>query len=163
MSLAGVGAVLVMFVAIFLIPLGLPGIWVMVAVVGLGTLLAEVSAGILMVTVALAAVAELAEFLILRGMSKRYGGSARAFWGAVFGGLAGVIIGMPIPVIGPVIAGILGSFIGAAALALHESGDIRSAGRVGWGVVLARVLAAVMKVGAAIVILVLGGTAWLIR
>lgn len=163
MSPAGVGAVLVMFLAIFLIPLGLPGIWIMVAVVGLGTLMGHVGAGILVATVALAALAELAEFLILRNMSRRYGGSARAFWGAVFGGLAGVVIGMPIPILGPVIAGIVGSFIGAAALALTESGDIRSAGRVGWGVVLARVLAAVLKVGAAIVVLVLGGTAWLIR
>ncbi|HUP18991.1 MAG TPA: DUF456 family protein, partial [Gemmatimonadota bacterium] len=94
--------------------------------------------------------------------SLRYGGSSRAFWGAVFGGLVGVIIGFPVPVIGPVIAGIIGSFVGAAGVALLESRDVAGATRVGWGVVLARVFAAVAKVAAAIVILVVGGTAWVL-
>ncbi|MCA1789435.1 MAG: hypothetical protein LC667_06135, partial [Thioalkalivibrio sp.] len=71
-------------------------------------------------------------------------------------------MGFPVPIVGPVIAGVLGSFIGAAAVALYESRDVASASRVGWGVVLARALAAAVKVAAAVVILAIGGTAWIV-
>ena len=156
-------AVLVMAAAIFLIPLGLPGLWVMVAVVGAGAVLGHVGPAAVMVVVAIAAVAEAVEFLIVRNMSMRYGGSSRAFWGAVLGGFAGLFIGFPIPLVGPVVVGILGSFAGAAAVAIWETRDARSAARVGWGVVLGRVMSAFMKVAAAIVILVVGGSAWILR
>lgn len=155
-------AALVMAASIFLIPLGLPGLWIMVAVVGLGTAMGHVAAGVLLLVVAVAAVAEALELLIVRRMSIRYGGSTRAFWGAVLGGFAGLFIGSPIPVIGPVLVGILGSFAGAAAVAVWETRDARAAARVGWGVVLARVIAAFVKVSAAMVILVVGGAAWII-
>ena len=156
-------ATLIMLLAIFLIPLGLPGLWIMVAVVGVGALMGYVGPAAVMIVVAVAAVAEVLEFLILRNMSARYGGSSRAFWGAVLGGLAGVVVGFPFPVIGPVIAGILGSFIGAAGVTLWEGRDLAGATRVGWGVVLARGIAAAAKVAAAIVILVVGGAAWVLR
>ena len=66
-------ATLVMLLAIFLIPLGLPGLWVMVAVVGVGALLGHVGPAALVIVVAAAALAELLEFLILKSMSARYG------------------------------------------------------------------------------------------
>ena len=155
-------ATLVMAAAIFLIPLGLPGLWIMVAVVGAGTLFGHVGPAALILAVATAAVAELLEFLIVSRMNLRFGGSSRAFWGAILGGFAGIVIGFPIPIIGPVVAGILGSFVGAAGVSLWESRDVTAAGRVGWGVVLARVIAAVVKVAAAIIILVVGGAAWIL-
>ena len=155
-------ATLVMFVALFLIPLGLPGLWIMVAVVAAGAVLGHVGPAAVIITIALAGVAELLELLIVRNMSLRYGGSSRAFWGAVIGGVIGLVLGFPVPVVGPVIAGILGSFVGATALTLWETRDLAGATRVGWGVVLARVFAAVVKVAAAIVILVVGGTAWVV-
>ena len=154
---------LLMLLALFLIPLGLPGLWIMVALVGVGAFMNEVGAGVLFTVVAAAAVAELLEFLIVKRFSSRYGGTNAAFWGAVIGGFLGVIIGMPIPIIGPLVAGIVGSFLGAGAAAYYQSRDLVAAGRVGWGVVLARLVAAVAKVGAAIIILVVGGTAWIIR
>ncbi len=162
MMLLGWAAVLVMFLCILLIPLGWPGLWLMVAVVGAGALLGAVGAGALMTVVAVAATAEFLEFLIVRRMSIRYGGTNRAFWGAVIGGTVGVFVGLPIPVLGPVVAGVVGSFIGAAALSLHESGDLAAASRVGWGVVLARGMAAALKVAAAFVVLAIGGTAWIV-
>lgn len=155
-------AALVMAAAIFLIPLGLPGLWIMVAIVGVGAIMGHVGAVVLGVVVATAAIAEALEFFIVRSMSLRYGGTTRAFWGAVLGGFAGLFVGTPVPIIGPVIMGIVGSFVGAAAVAVWETRDARAAARVGWGVVLARVIAAFVKVAAAIVILVLGGAAWII-
>jgi uncharacterized protein YqgC (DUF456 family) len=163
MSLLGWAATLVMFLAILLIPLGWPGLWIMVAVVGLGALLGQVGLGPLVLVLAIAGAAELLEFLIVRRMSLRYGGTNRAFWGAILGGTVGVLIGVPIPVLGPVIAGVIGSFLGAGAMALHESRDLAAATRVGWGVVLARALAAAVKVAAAFVVLAIGGTAWIVR
>lgn len=163
MSFLGLAAILAMIVAILVIPLGWPGLWVMIAVVGAGTLMGEVGAGALLAAVAVAAAAEALEFVIVRNMSLKYGGSNRAFWGALVGGTVGVFVGVPIPLAGPVLAGVLGSFLGAAAVALHESGDVGSATRVGWGVVLARAFAAGVKIAAAFVILAIGGTAWVVR
>lgn len=163
MSLLGWGATFVMFLSILLIPIGFPGLWIMVAVVGVGAMLGEIGPGVVVMVIAVAATAELLEFLIVRRMSIRYGGSNRAFWGAIIGGTVGVFMGFPIPVVGPVVAGVLGSFIGAGAIALYESRDLASASRVGWGVVLARAIAAAMKVAAAFVILAVGGTAWIVR
>lgn len=162
MSALGWIATLVMFLAILVIPLGWPGLWIMVAIVGFGAILGQVGAGPLIVVLAVAASAELLEFVIVRRMSLRYGGTSRAFWGAIIGGTIGVLVGAPVPILGPVIAGIVGSFLGAAAMALHESRDLAAATRVGWGVVLARALAAALKVAAAFVVLAVGGTAWIV-
>ena len=154
-------AIVVMLASLLLIPIGLPGLWIIVAVVATGSFLGHVAWGVTVAAAAIAGAAELLELFIVRGMSRRYGGSSGAFWGAVLGGLAGVVIGLPVPVIGSVLAGMVGSFAGAAAMALYESRDVAGAARVGWGVVLARVLAAFVKVAAALLILVIGGAAWI--
>ncbi|MFO7894100.1 MAG: DUF456 family protein [Longimicrobiales bacterium] len=163
MSLPGIAVTVMMVLAILLIPIGLPGLWIMVALVGVGVWLGEVAGWVLMASVALAAVAELAEWLIVRNMNVRYGGSSRAFWGAIGGGLVGVLIGAPIPVVGSIVAGFLGSFLGAALVTYRELEDLDAARRVGWGVLLARVFGVALKVGVAVVILVLGGAAWVVR
>ncbi len=163
MSIVGIAAAALMFLCILLIPLGWPGLWIMVGIVALGGLLGAVGWAVILAVVLLAAAAELLEFLIVRNMSARYGGSPAAFWGAIAGGTAGVFVGVPVPVVGPVVAGVLGSFVGAAAVALYESRDVAAASRVGWGVVLARAVAAFVKIAAALVILVVGGTAWIVR
>jgi uncharacterized protein len=162
MTLLGIVAILVMALAMLLIPLGWPGIWVMVAVVAAGALLSEVGWGIVVLVTLVAAAAEAVEFLIVYQLGARYGGSSRAFWGAVLGGTIGVFVGFPVPILGPVIAGLLGSFIGAAIATLQEGGGLSTAGRVGWGTVLGRVVSTGVKVAAAIVVLIVGGAAWLL-
>jgi uncharacterized protein len=157
----GIVATLAMALAIFLIPLGWPGIWVMVGIVGVGALLGEVGWGVLVLVALVAGAAEAVEFLIVYQLGSRYGGSSRAFWGAVIGGTIGVFVGFPVPVVGPVIAGFLGSFIGAAIATLQEGGSLTAAGRVGWGTLLGRVISAGVKVAAAIIVLAIGGTAWI--
>jgi uncharacterized protein len=162
MSLIGIVAALAMFVAIFLIPLGWPGIWVMVGIVAVGSVVGHVSWGLLVLVVLVAGAAELVEFLIVHQLSVRYGGSSRAFWGAVLGGTVGVLMGFPVPFLGPVIAGFLGSFIGAALATLSEGGGLAEARRVGWGVIIGRTISTGVKVAAAFVVLAIGGTAWII-
>jgi len=154
--------ILIMIPALFIIPLGLPGLWILVAVLAAGALAGEVGLAPLATAVALAVAAELAEFLFVKRMSDRYGGSRSAFWGALVGGLVGVIVGAPIPVIGSVVAGILGSFLGAAAVTLWEQRHLPSAARVGWGVALGRIVAIAAKMAVGVVILVTGAWALLV-
>ena len=148
--------VALMVISLLLIPLGLPGAWIMVAILAAGAIYKVVGFFTLVIVVAVAAVAEVLEFVFVKRLNQQYGGSKKAFWGAIVGGILGVIIGAPIPIIGSIIAGFLGSFIGSAAVTLAETRNIDSARRVGWGVVLGRALAAVVKTFAGLVILVLG-------
>ncbi len=146
-----------------MIPLGLPGLWIMVA-----TLLFLAIGGLSSYGLALtAAVAVLfvegAEWVILKRMGAAYGGSKKAFWGAVFGGMAGVFVGMPVPLIGPIVAAFLGTFVGALAVTWWETRSLAHSMRVGWGVLLARAAAVALKVGTGVAILiatVLGMVLW---
>jgi uncharacterized protein len=151
--------ILIMLVALLLVPLGVPGLWIMVAVLGVGVWLGEVGWLLLIVCAAVAAAAELAEWVILDRMNARYGGSRMAFWGAIIGGIVGVFVGMPVPIVGSVLAGFLGSFVGAAAATIYETRHVESAARVGWGTLLGRMWAAGAKVAGGFIILVLGGAA----
>jgi uncharacterized protein len=161
-SMLAILGILVMLVALLLTPIGVPGLWIMVAVLGIGVWAGEVGLLILGVAVVLAAAAEVIEFFIVERMNVRYGGSRLAFWGAIVGGFAGVIIGMPVPVVGSVIAGFIGSLLGAAAATLYETRHVESAARVGWGTLLGRMWAAAAKVAAGVIILVLGSAALLL-
>jgi uncharacterized protein len=154
-------AVLVMVFALFAIPLGFPGLWIMVAVLAVGAVYKAVGLVTIVVVLLIAAIAELLEFVFVKRLNQRYGGSRKAFWGAIIGGIIGVIVGLPVPIIGSVIAAFVGSFIGSAVVTLAETRDLRAAHRVGWGVTLGRALAAVVKVFAGLVILVIGGFALL--
>jgi uncharacterized protein len=154
--------ILIMAVALLLTPLGVPGLWIMVAVLGVGTWLGAVGLAILVMCVVLAAAAEVVEYMIIDRMNVRYGGSRLAFWGAIIGGVAGVLIGMPVPVIGSIVAGFLGSFAGAAVATLYETRKVESAARVGWGTLMGRMWAAAAKVAAGVIIFVLGSAALLL-
>jgi uncharacterized protein len=154
--------IVIMVVALMLTPLGVPGLWIMVAVLAGGVWLGEVGWLILGFCVVVAAAAELIEYAILDRMNVRYGGSRLAFWGAIAGGIAGVLIGLPVPIVGSVIAGFIGSFAGAAAATLYQTRHVESAARVGWGTLLGRMWAAGAKVAAGFVILVVGSAALLL-
>ena len=90
-ALAWIGFV-VMIVSLFLIPLGLPGVWIMIAILFLGVVNGMVSGWIFFLLVLLAGFAEFLEFVAVGRMTARYGGTSRTFWGAVVGGLAGALI-----------------------------------------------------------------------
>ncbi|MBR9988994.1 MAG: DUF456 domain-containing protein [Gemmatimonadetes bacterium] len=154
--------ILIMGIALFLTPLGIPGLWIMVGVLAIGTIAGEVGIFTIVVCLVLALGAEILEYLIVQKLNVRYGGSRLAFWGAIFGGVAGVIVGMPIPLIGSLIAGFIGTFAGAMAATLYETKRFDSAARVGWGVLIGRMWAAATKVAAGIVIFVLGSAALLV-
>jgi len=100
-----------------LIPVGLPGLWLIVlGIVGYGWLtdFRSLTVGFIALAIGLALLAELAEAWIGFRFARRYGGSSRAGWGALAGGLAGAVVGVPVPVVGSVVGGFVGAFAGAA-------------------------------------------------
>lgn len=150
-------AILALVGALLSVPIGLPGVWIM-----LGVLLIAVIAGAVpwlpwLGLVGITGIAEVGEFFILKRYGERYGGSKKAFWGAIIGGFVGVIVGIPVPIIGSVLAALLGTFIGAAVVTVVEGNGVGKATKVGGGVMLARVLATGLKLGVGMIVLVVGG------
>ena len=156
-------AVVVMAAALLTVPVGLPGVWIMVVVLLVGMVAGWVSWPVWLLLAVMAGVAEVLEFLVLQRMGARYGGTRSAFWGAVGGGLLGIVVGAPIPVVGSLVAGMAGTFLGAGAVTLYWTRSAAAASRVGWGMLLARVLAVGLKVAVGIAVLVVGGGALLLE
>jgi len=153
--LVGLG-VAVMLAGLLMVPLGLPGNWLMLLVVAAGAVADRVGLLTLGILVGVVIVAELAEFLLVRAASARYGGSSAAFWGAVAGGLIGAIVGAPVPLVGSLVAGVGGTFVGAAAVSLWRTRRPGEATRVAWGAVLGRAASAAVKTAAGVAVLVTG-------
>lgn len=153
--------VLLMIPCLFLIPLGLPGTWIMLGLLGLAVWIEAVAWWLWLILIAIAGAAEVAEFFIVRRANRTYGGSRRAFWGAILGGTVGVLVGIPvpIPVVAPLLGGLAGTFLGAALVTYRETRRMRSAGRVAWGTLIGRAFAAAAKTAAGVVILVVGAMA----
>jgi uncharacterized protein len=144
-----------------LIPVGLPGTWLMIgaallydwalpnAVYGVWTL-----GG----TVALALVAEVLEFTIAKRYTERTGGSSRAGWGAMLGGLFGAFAGVPIPIVGSVIGAFAGAFAGALVMEWTvRPHDTAGVVQVATGALVGRAVATAAKLGAGVAI-----AAWLV-
>lgn len=140
--------------AILAVPLGLPGTWIMLALMLVLVLSGTGALSVWLVLLGAAGLVEVAEFLILRSLGTRYGASRRAFWGAVVGGFVGAVVGLPLPVIGSVVGAFLGTFVGAGVITLVETRSVSDAGRVGYGVILARTFSIVLKFGLGFAILV---------
>jgi len=155
--------VLAMLACLALIPLGLPGLWLIV-VMTLGLVLAGQLSWTFGIAVSVAAVvAELSEFIVLKRFGEAYGGSRKAFWGALIGGMVGLFVGVPIPIVGSLITAFLGTFMGAGLVTLFETMSIERAARVGWGLLLARTAAIALKVATAIVVIGAVGLALLFQ
>jgi uncharacterized protein len=150
--------ILAQVVGLFLTAVGLPGLWLQVASLGIfawmGGFVAvsQISVG---VVVFLALLAEIAEFLLGGRYARKYGGGSRAALGAIIGGAVGALIGFPLPLLGSVFGAMLGAFVGAFLLELTTGRGAGPAVRAGWGAFLGRVVATAMKAGVGVVILVL--------
>ncbi len=140
-----------------LIPLGLPGLWViLLGIIGYGWLtdFRTLSAGFLILATALALLGEVLESWIGFRFARRYGGSSRAGWGALVGGLIGAIIGVPVPIVGSVVGGFVGAFLGAVVFEYSRERQSGVAAKAGWGAVLGRAAAAAVKMAIGIVLVV---------
>src|SRR6185369_4189498 len=141
--------------ALALIPVGLPGLWVMVAIaIGLTLLSPAAHIGWMVIAgcAAIALVSEILDLAIAARYTKKYGGSSRAAWGAIVGGLVGAIVGVPIPIVGPIIGALAGSFLGALAFELTTGASHEGAARAATGAAIGRAVAIALKVAAGVVI-----------
>jgi len=143
---------LALLASLFLIPLGLPGTWLMIVAAIALNLLGGADDRVGIVTLigvgVLALVGELLEFSVTGRYTRKYGGSRRAGWGAIIGGMVGAVMGVPVPIVGSMIGAFVGAFVGALVFEYTRRGaDAGSASRVATGALLGRVVAAAMKVG----------------
>ena len=141
--------------SLFLIPLGLPGLWLMLAAgFAYDLLMPGDPIGIWNIAGALvlAVLAEVAEFTLAGKYARKYGGSRRAGWGAILGGIVGAFMGVPVPIVGSVIGAFAGAFVGALAFEYMGNRNATAATRVAWGALIGRVVAAGLKVGVGVAI-----------
>jgi uncharacterized protein YqgC (DUF456 family) len=142
--------VVICLLSIFIIPLGLPGLWVILAA-GVGySILVKGSIGTftLIAIAIIAVIAEVLEFTLAGTYAKKYGGSRRSSWGAIIGGTVGAIVGVPIPIIGPIIGGFLGAFAGALVFEYSRGSGAEASTRVAWGALVGKAVASALKVAA---------------
>lgn len=135
--------------SLLLVPLGLPGTWLMVGaalVYHLAVRGGGIGVSTVVVVGVLALFGEVVEFALAARFTRKYGGSRRAAWSAILGGLMGAFVGVPVPVVGPVIGAFLGAFLGALAAEMTVHGDHRAATRAATGALLGRVAASAIKV-----------------
>ena len=150
---------LVLLLCLFLVPLGLPGTWLMLGSAIVYDILVPTNPigwwAIGMAT-ACAVVGEVFEFTVSAKYTAKYGGSRRAGWGAILGGIAGAFVGVPVPVIGSVIGAFVGSFVGAlVAEFTRREATAGSATRVATGALVGRVVATALKLALAVAMAVL--------
>src|SRR5256884_3492459 len=82
---------------LLLVPLGLPGLWVMVAgIVGYGWLTDFRSVGVATIgaVLGLAFLGEIVEWWLGFRLARTFGGSRRSAWGALVGGIVGAVLGV---------------------------------------------------------------------
>lgn len=125
MEPVGIIAVLTLIIfcaaGLLLIPLGLPGTFVILAGACVYNLIhwsMEASFPVLAALLALAVFGEAAEFILGVRLARSRGTSGPAVIGAIVGGIAGTFAGIPVPVIGPVIGLFAGVFLGALLVEL---------------------------------------------
>ena len=139
----------VLFLALLLIPLGLPGTWVMV---GAGVMYNSVIGAervgwvTMLATAILAFTGEGIEMVLAGRYARKYGGSRRAGWGAILGGMAGAFAGIPVPIVGPMIGAFGGAFVGALVAEYTRGREAGAATRVATGALLGRVAGVAVKV-----------------
>lgn len=165
--LALVLLVVSLLLGLLLVPLGLPGLWIMLGAT-FAYWVAVPAGGIgvftVVVVAAMVIAAEVAEFAVAGRYARQYGGSRRASWGAILGGIVGAVVGVPVPVIGSVV----GAFAGAFAGALVAEYTVPQARRgeplvVAKGALIGRAVAAALKVGFGLAIAVWVGAAVALR
>jgi uncharacterized protein YqgC (DUF456 family) len=159
LSAADVVVIVALAVGLVLIPLGLPGLWVMVGAAVLHRFVAgsrEMGLAFLAFLAGLALAAEGVELLLGVVAARRFGATRWGMWGAFLGGIAGAVALSPLfPLVGTLLGAFVGAFAGAFALELWKSRTFRASWRAGLGAFLGRVAAVAVKVAVGLAIAVL--------
>lgn len=153
---------LTLLLGLALVPLGLPGLWIMLGatlVYWIAVPAGSIGGFTFGVLAALVVVAEVLEFTISGRYARKYGGSRRAGWGAIVGGIVGAVVGVPLPIVGSMLGAFAGAFAGALVAELTVARETRGEPiRVATGALIGRAVAAATKVafGMAMAVWVMG-------
>lgn len=146
-------------VGFVLIPIGLPGLWLMIGAAGLHRLFAEgseLSVPILLVLVGIGLAAEAVEAVLGVLAARRLGATRWGMAGAFLGGIAGaIVLSIPFPLAGTLLGAFAGAFAGALLLEWMHTRTLRAALRAGAGAFLGRVAAVAFKAAAGVAIIAL--------
>jgi uncharacterized protein YqgC (DUF456 family) len=155
-----------LLLGLLLVPLGLPGLWVMLGatlVYWMAVPTGSVGLITLLVVGVMVVLAEVLEFTIAGRYARQYGGSTRASVGAMLGGIVGAVVGVPVPVIGSMVGAFAGAFAGALLAELTVPKAVRGEPlRVAKGALWGRAVAAAVKTGFGVAIVVWVGAAALL-
>jgi hypothetical protein len=144
-------------IAVALTAVRLPGTWCLVAGAGLYGWLTDWRAVTLSTLVLLAGIAVIGEILELftsAVVARKAGGSRRAAWGGLVGGMLGMFclsFLLPIPIVGSMAGAIVGCFLGAAVAELTVRNHLAHGTRVGFFAALGMAMGTAAKVGLALV------------
>ena len=134
----------------------LPGTWMVVAAAAAygGYYHWQIITGwTLTALIAVALAAEVAELVTGIWFTRRSGGSRRAAWWGLVGGILGAfILSIPVPIIGTIIGAAAGCFAGALAAELSQDRHALHAAQVGIMAALGRTLGTVLKLAASIIL-----------
>ena len=139
-----------LLVGLLLVPLGLPGTWIIVlTAVSYGALTdfqtRTSDLWVVGTVMALAVVGEILEFGIGIVASKKLKVSNGAIVASVIGGLVGGMVGTPVFLIGPLIGLLVGVFLGAFLFELFVQKKILSAFKAALGAFFSRITALFVK------------------
>ena len=102
--------------------------------------------------VVIALAAEVVEQVAGMWFARRAGGSRRAAWWGMFGGIAGaLLLTVPVPIVGTIIGAAVGCFAGALAAELSLQKQAAAGTRVGVFAAIGQTVGTVLKIAAALV------------
>ncbi len=134
---------------LIVIPVGIPGTFIIVASSGLVGLLTGgevVNLSLFFIFLGLAIFGEVGDYLFSVASGKRYGANKYSLLGSFIGAIVGSILGLPLPIIGNLIGAFLGAFAGAFITEFFLGRDLFQAMRSGIGVLLGKIFGSIIKV-----------------
>jgi len=140
----------VILAGVVIVPLGLPGTWLIVGAAFLYSLFLDFTPGssdvwVIVILIVLALIGEILEFLVGTLGGKKLDVSTGAIIASFVGGILGAIIGVPVFLIGALLGLLLGVFLGALIYELVVTKNVGIALKAAVAVFFSRLVASFMK------------------
>jgi uncharacterized protein YqgC (DUF456 family) len=146
-------------IGVVLVPLGMPGtflICIAALLYGLATGFAGITKMTVLLLLAAALGAEAVELLAGAAGARRYGSGNWAVAASIVGGIVGAVIGAPVLFgIGSIPGALAGAFAAAVAVEFLGGKSFAAALRAGWGTFVGRLAGTIVKVAVAIAMTVI--------
>ena len=151
---------IISLVGLILIPIGVPGTFLIVAGSGIAGLITGgklVGGSLFLIFLGLAIFGEVGDYLFSVASGKKYGASKQSLVGSFIGAVLGSILGLPLPIIGNLTGAFAGAFAGAFITEFITGSDLSQAARSGLGVLFGKLFGSIVKaaIGMAMIVKVL--------